>query len=82
MKWYELYTIQKVKLTKIAISLLETNFKYFTSKVKEMPKDARTEKVKILVIFNEILKVNEKTINKDKEKKKTTTIYNNLINTI
>ena len=47
-----------------------------------MPKDDRTEKVKILVIFNEILKVNEKTINKDKEKKKTTTIYNNLINTI
>ena len=27
MKWYELYTIQKVKLTKIAISFLETNFK-------------------------------------------------------
>ena len=40
-----------------------------------MPKDARTEKVKILVIFNEILKVNEKTINKDKEKKKD---HNNL----
>ena len=81
MRWYELYTIQKVKLTKIT-SLIETNFKYFASKVKEMPKDARTEKVKILVIFNEILKVNEKKTNKDKEKKKTTKIYNNLINTI
>ena len=43
-----------------SVDSIESNFKYFLSKAKEMPKEATTEQLKILDIVNEILKFNEK----------------------
>ena len=41
------------------VNSIDGSFKYFANKVKKIPKDARTEQVKILSIVNKILNFNE-----------------------
>ena len=54
-----LYILKSKADNKNKVSSIDASFKYFVDKVKETPKGARTEQVKILNIVNKFINFNE-----------------------